>query len=110
VAKSSELFGALLETLHPVMPAGASRELCLSTVREQLGDEYVLRTAQQIIDGERTNQKVTDAQESDLWEALAESLCESFKGGGGEAVAGDANAARNSFVARLKVIAEEANR
>ncbi|HZH32556.1 MAG TPA: hypothetical protein VEY11_17460 [Pyrinomonadaceae bacterium] len=70
----------------------------------------MLRTAQQIIDGERANQKVADAQESDLWEALAESLGESFTAGGGGAARGDANAARNSFVARLKAIAEEANR
>lgn len=108
MAKSSELFGSLLEALRPSVPAGASRELCLSTVREQLGDEDALRAAQEIIDNERANQKVTDAQESDLWEALAESLCDSLAGAAG--AAGDANAARSSFVARLKVIAEEASR
>jgi len=102
VAKSSELFNALLGTLSPVIPAGASTEFCLSSVREQLENSDSLQIAQQIIDAERANQKVTDAEESDLWEALIESLCESLQR--------DANAARDSFVARLKLIAAEKNR
>src|ERR1051325_9675688 len=110
MAKSSELFEALLGALRPAAPVDAGIELCLATVREQLGDEDALHTASQIIDIERANQKVTDAQESDLWEALAESLCESLRNSGAGSVTGDADAARASFVARLKVIAEEANR
>jgi Apea-like HEPN len=110
MAKSSELFEALLETLRPAMPAGVSHDLCVSTVREQLADESASITAQQIIAAERTNQKVTDAPESDLWDALVESLCETLQSAAVGTVSGDANTARTLFVARLKVIAEEANR
>lgn len=110
MAKSSELFEALLEILRPAMPAGVSHDLCVSTVREQLADESASITAQQIIAAERINQKVTDAPESDLWDALVESLCETLQSAAVGTVSSDANTARTSFVARLKAIAEEANR
>ena len=110
MAKSSELFEALLETLRPAMPAGASHDLCVSTVREQLADESASSMAQQIISAERANQKVPDAPESDLWDTLVECLCETLQSAGVRRVSSDANAARTSFVDRLKAIAEEANR
>jgi hypothetical protein len=45
MAKSSELFQALLETLRPLMSAGISHDRCLSTVRDHLADENALLTA-----------------------------------------------------------------
>jgi hypothetical protein len=83
---------------------GVSYELCVSIVREQLDHENALVTAQQIIDNERTNLQLTDAPESDLWDALVVSLCETLQ------IGGDAKMARTSLVACLKAIAGEANR
>ena len=110
MAKSSELFEALLETLRPMIPAGVSHDLCVSVIREQLSDENALATAQQIIDNERANLKLMDSPESDLWDAVVESLCETFQSAGAGAVSSDGNTARTSFVARLKAIVDEANR
>src|SRR5215210_6684117 len=112
MAKSSELLAALLETLHPVMPAGISYDLCISTIKEQLAEQDIASTAQQIIDNECSNQKVADASEGDLWDAFVESLCEVLQGSSARAggIASEANSARTSFVARLKSLAAEANR
>ena len=110
MAKSSELFEALLETLRPMVPAGVSHDLCVSVIREQLSDENALATAQQIIDNERANLKLMDSPESDLWDAVVESLCETFQSADAGAVSSDGNTARTSFVARLKAIVDEANR
>ena len=102
MAKSSELFIALIGAVRPVIAAGASRESCISTVREQLENSDAIHMAERIVDIELANQKLTDAEESDVWEALIESVCESLQR--------DANAARDSFVTRLKLIAAEKNR
>jgi hypothetical protein len=110
MAKSPELFEALLETLRPMMPAGVSHNLCVAIIREQLGDENALVTAQQIIDNERANLKLMDSPESDLWDAFVESLRETLQGSGVGIVSGDGNSARTAFIGRLKAIAEEANR
>jgi hypothetical protein len=110
MAKSSELYEALLETLRPLMPPGVSHDLCVSIIREQLGDENALITAQQIINNERASLKLMDSPESDLWDAFVESLCETLQSAGVGSVSIDSNTARNSFVARLKAIADEANR
>lgn len=112
MAKSSELFVALLETLLPVLPAGVTHDLCIATIKEHLAEQDIALTAQRIIDDECSNQRVTDASESDLWDALIESLCEAMqsRSAGADGVASEANSARTAFVARLKSLAAEANR